>query len=93
MTNLNDNYTFVNSIVEGNSCNKFGYDQYVSNSDTKSAYSVTVKVLVSPAGRPTEESQKVVSVPAGGKTYLGCSYLATEQIVRVKYEVIGESKE
>lgn len=93
METLNKKYTFVNSIVEGGSCNKFGYDQYVSNSDATSAYTVTIKVFVSQAGMPTKESQKIVSVPAGGKTYLGCSQLATERMVKVKYEVVGESKE
>ena len=54
MTNLNESSAFVNSIVDGGVCNKFGYDQYVSNSDTKSAYSVTVKGVESKGSGNTE---------------------------------------
>jgi hypothetical protein len=88
---LSRSVIFVNSIVEGDACNNFGYNQYVSNSDTSNAYNVTIKVEVFTYGRGTQISQKVVNVAAGGRTYLGCSRIGSEQITEVTYSVVGES--
>src|SRR5690348_17318995 len=82
---------FVNKIVSGGKCNTFGYDQYVQNTDATTAYTVTVKVVYYKPGEGSKESQKVVAVPAGGKTYVGCS-AGVEASVTYTYTVIGESK-
>lgn len=84
---------FVNSIVDGGKCNTFGYDKYVQNSDPGAAYTVTVKVEEYKAGSGSKEFQKVVSVPAGGKTYLGCSVSPATDGPSYTYTVIGESKQ
>lgn len=91
LDDLKRNIIFVNSIVEGDECNKFGYNQYVSNSDTGNAYNVTIKVVVYSPGIGTKISQRVVSVAAGGRTYLGCSRIGSETITEVTYSVEGES--
>ena len=84
---------FVNSITDGGKCNTFGYDKYVQNSDPNAAYNVTVKVEEYKAGSGSKEFQKVVSVPAGGKTYVGCSVSPATDGPSYTYTVIGESKQ
>jgi len=84
---------FVNSIVDGNKCNTFGYEKYVQNSDGNAAYTVTVKVVSFKGGEGSKEFQKIVSVPAGGKTYVGCSESPETGGPSYTYSVIGESKQ
>jgi hypothetical protein len=86
------NSEFVNSIVSGEKCNTFGYDKYVQNSDATAAYKVTIKLVAFKAGVGSKESQKVVDVDAGGKTYLGCSIGAGPGPYDYTYSVIGEAK-
>jgi len=88
----NVHLNFANSIVDGDKCNTFGYDKYVQNSDVTAAYSVTVKVVSFKAGEGSKEFQKVVSVPAGGKTYVGCSVSPETGGPSYTYTVVGESK-
>lgn len=83
---------FVNTIVDGE-CNTFGYDKYVRNADAATAYTVTVKVVSFKAGDGTREFQKIVSVPAGGKTYVGCSVSAETGGPSYTYTVIGENRQ
>jgi len=80
-----------NVIVGGKVCNQLGEEKYVQNNDTGAAYDVTVKVEFFQPGSGSSVSQKVVSVPAGGKTYLGCS-AGLNAGVTYTYTVIGESK-
>lgn len=84
-------FGFVNKIVSGNPCNGLGADQYVQNTDAKSAYNVTIKIVFYKPGDGSSESQKVYPVPAGGKVYLGCS-AGHDAGVTYTYTVVGESK-
>lgn len=82
---------FVNKIVNGNTCNGIGAEKYVQNFDGGAAYNVTVKIDFFDPGVGSSTSQKVVQVPAGGKTYLGCS-VGVKAGVTYTYSVVGESK-
>jgi len=85
--------SFKNSIVSGNKCNNFGFEQYIQNGDGSAAYSVTIRVDQSTPGVGSSQFQKVFQVPAGGRTYAGCSISAVAtNPPTYTYTVIGESK-
>ena len=86
------NFEFKNSIVSGVKCNTFGYEQYVQNSDASAAYDVTLRVDQTNPGAPSSQFQKVVSVPAGGKAYAGCTASPGQGGPTYAYNVIGEVK-
>jgi len=85
--------TFINSIVDGNKCNTFGYEKYVKNSSSIAAYNVTVKVVSFKAGEGSKEFQKVIQVPAGGNIYVGCSESAEFGGPSYTYTIVGEAKQ
>ena len=85
-----NSFDFVNKIVEGKQCNGLGAEKYVQNTDGGHNYNVTVKIIFFEPGVGNSESQKVVFVPAGGKTYLGCS-AGLKAGVTYTYSVVGES--
>ena len=88
-----DTTGFVNSITEKGQCGheSIGKLQYLQNSDEDSGYEVTVRTIEMRGGEK-KETLKSLSIKAGGKKHLGCSFSEMMPLTTYERTIVSEAK-
>lgn len=84
---------FVNSITEKGQCGHEGIGklQYLQNADKSNGYEVTVRTTEMHEGKK-KETLKSVSIKAGGKKHLGCSFSDIMPLTSYERTIVSEDK-
>ncbi|MGB5487248.1 MAG: hypothetical protein WBN06_07650 [Lysobacterales bacterium] len=84
---------FVNSITEGGPCGHGGIGKlhYLQNSDKSNGYEVTVRTTEMHEGEK-KETLKSLSVKAGGKKHLGCSFSDIMPLTTYERTIVSEAR-
>jgi len=86
-----DSSKFVTSITEEGQCGheNIGKLQYLQNSDKSSGYEVTVRTTEMQKG-VKKETLKSLSIKAGGKKHLGCSFSDIMPLISYDRTIVTE---
>ena len=83
----------VTAFIAGNSCNGFGHEQYVQNTDTRHGYAVTIKMTAYQPGVSSVSVEKTIQVAMGGKVFAGCSQSPDAGGPAYTFTIISEAKQ